>query len=510
MDGFNCMNCGYWPCDDEGRCHVKPAAWYCGCDDDEETEIWMDAFKKNTMAMLSSYYEGDIVYDSNHSCSAVATLPNGKIVLALPHNSQIGGKLVLVDTSVTPNHFTWYDVNIGHCNSMTWDNKNKKLIITPMFRTGTKNNWYDIIEITFNNINDVDPTITVENVDTGIYSWVFMGVAYNYADQKVYLARWGGREIYTWENHKAIKFMNLLGSFADNTDVAYNQGFAVKGDELYLSHARGYIGVYSRLTGEHIREWMLSKEDHCGFYFFGELEDFDFDKNGNLFAARYVTLPGNKVDYFYTYIATDRVMVPHPHAANSAANWTFYLWDNHTDSKGKTWYDNDTFKNDWTHVKHPSQLCIIGAKFNMVNKLEIDSAKDLGVVSINLPLLIFITKMKCQQLEISSDVSLYSAVAGANIEFTHAATQTWSIFLNRIAFLRLINHDKHNLTFTTPNGILGVRIDDFLPMLANRANLIINGTSTYDTPTLFEIGGNTYTNVMGFFIGMNQVDVWTP
>ena len=497
MDGFNCMNCGYWPCDDEGRCHVKPAAWYCG-GGDEEDSIWNDAFKKNTMALLSSYYEGDVIYDNNHSCSAIATLPNGKIVMALPHNSQIGGKLVLVDTSVTPNHFTWYDVDMGHANGMTWDNKNKKLIITPMYRTGTSNNWYDIIEITFSNINDTDPTITVENVDTGIYSWLFMGVAYSYADNKVYLTRWGGREIYIWENHKATKYMDLLGSFADNTSIAYNQGFAVKGDEFYLSHAKGYIGVYSRLTGEHIREWLLSKEDLNGFYFFGELEDFDFDKDGSLFAARYVTLPGNKVDCFYTYIPTDRVMVPHPQGANSAANWTFYL-DNEK---------HDTFKNNWTHIKDPNQLDIIGSKYNQVNRLSINCTYDLGIVSLNLPILLNITKMICKQLEISADVTLYSAVSGANIEFTHPSTQTWSIFLSRIAFLRLINHEGNNLTFTTPNGILGVRIDDFLPMLANRANLIINGTSTYTDPTKLEIGGNTYQEVRGFYVGMNQVDVW--
>ena len=505
--GRNCMSCGYWPCDDEGHCHIKPAAWYCGGDTDPD---WETEYKKNTMAMLSSYYEGDIIYDTNHSCSAVATLPNGKVVMALPHNSQIGGKLLLVDTSVTPNHFTWYDVNIGHCNSMTWDDKNKKLIIVPMYKTGTTGDWTDIIEITFNNIDAVDPTITVSNYDTG-FSWLFMGVAYSYSDNKVYLMRWGGREVYTWENHKAEYFCNLLGDWVStHTNVAYNQGFAVYEDCFYISHAKGYIGVYSRLTGEHIREWLLSKEDFNGFYFFGELEDFDFDKNGNLYAARFVTLPGGKIDCFYTYIPTDKVFVAHPHVANSAANWTFYLWDGHTDSKGKTWYDNDTFKNDWTHIKHPSQLCIIGSKFNMVNKLEIDSAVSLGVVSINLPLLMFITKMKCQQLEISSEVSLYSAVDGANIEFTHESTKTWSIFLNRLAFLRLINHDGHNLTFTTPNGILGIRIDDFLPMIANRANLIINGTTTYSDPTKFEIGGNTYANVMGFFIGMNQVDVWTP
>ena len=497
MDGFNCMKCGYWPCDLEpGQCPIKPAAWYCGCGDDEETEIWNDAFKKNTVAMLSSYYEGDIIYDNNHSCSAVATLPNGKIVMALPHNSQIGGKLLLVNP--TNNHYTWYDANIGHANSMTWDNKNKKLIINPMYKTGTSTEWKEIIEITFSDIDATDPTIAVETYKTGM-NWLFMGVAYSYSDNKVYLMRWGGREVYTWENHTPVYFCNLLGDWvSDHTDVAYNQGFAVHEDCFYISHAKGYIGVYSRLTGEHIREWLISKEDFNGFYFFGELEDFDFDKNGNLFAARYVVLPGSKIDAFYTYIPTNKVLVAHPQGANSAANWTFYL-DNEK---------HDTFKNNWTHIKDPNQLDIIGSKYNQVNKLSINCTYDLGIVSLNLPILLNITKMVCKQLEISADVSLYSAVSGANIEFTHPSTQTWSIFLSRIAFLRLINHEGNNLTFTTPNGILGVRIDDYLPMLANRANLIINGSSTYGNPTLFEIGGNTYAEVRGFYVGMNQVDVW--
>lgn len=499
MDGFNCMKCGYWPCDLEpGQCPIKPTAWYCGCGgDDEETEIWNDAFKQNTMAMLSSYYEGDIIYDNNHSCSAVATLPNGKVVMALPHNSQIGGKLVLVNPA--NNHYTWYDVNIGHCNSMTWDNKNKKLIINPMYRTGTSNPWYEIIEITFSDIEALDPTITVNTYDTGM-NWLFMGVAYSYSDSKVYLIRWGGREVYTWENHKPVYYCNLLANWVDeHNDVAYNQGFAVIEDCFYISHAKGYIGVYSRLTGEHIREWMLSKEDYNGFYFFGELEDFDFDRNGNLFAARFVTLPGGKIDAFYTYIPLDKVLVPHPHGANSVANWTFYLDDE----------KHDTFKNNWTHIKDPNQLCIIGSKYNQVNKLDINCTADLGVVSINLPILLNITKMICTRLEIASEVTLYAAVSGANIEFTHAASQTWSIFLNRIAFLRLINHDGNNLTFTTPNSILGIRIDDFLPMIANRANLVINGTNTYTDPTLLEIGGNTYAEVRGFYVGSNQVDAWT-
>ena len=492
--GRNCMSCGYWPCDDEGHCHVKPAAWYCGGDSDPN---WETEYKKNTMAMLSSYYEGDIIYDNNHSCSAVATLPNGKVVMALPHNSQIGGKLLLVNPS--NNHYTWYDVDLGHANSMTWDNKNKKLIINPMYKTGTTNPWYQIIEITFDDIDATDPTITVETYDTGM-NWLFMGVAYSYADNKVYLMRWGGREVYTWENHKPVYYCNLLGNWvSEHTDVAYNQGFAVYEDCLYISHAKGYIGVYSRLTGEHIREWLISKEDYNGFYFFGELEDFDFDQNGKLFAARYVVLPGSKINAFYTYIPTDRVLVAHPHGANSAANWTFYLDDT----------KRVTFKNNWTHIKDPNQLCIIGSKYNQVNKLDINCTEDLGVVSLNLPIVLNITKLKCTRLEISSEVTLYSAASGANIEFTHAANQTWSIFLNRLAFLRLINHDGNNLTFTTPNGILGIRIDDFLPMIANRANLIINGTSTYTDPTKLEIGGNTYANVRGFYVGMNQIDVWS-
>lgn len=493
--GRNCMSCGYWPCDDEGHCHVKPASWYCGSDKDPD---WETEYKKNTVAMLSSYYEGDIIYDTNHSCSAVATLPNGKIVMALPHNSQIGGKLVLVDPIA--NHYTWFDVDMGHANSMTWDNKNEKLIITPMYKYGTSTNWYDIIEITFDDINATDPTITVETYDTGISAWVFMGVAYSYSDDKVYLVRWGGREVYTWENHKPVYYCNLLGNFVDEHNAsAYNQGFAVYEDCFYLSHAKGYIGVYSRLTGEHIREWLLSKEDFNGFYFFGELEDFDFDQDGNLFAARYVTLPGGKIDCFYTYIPTDKVLVSHPHGANSAANWTFYLDDT----------KRSTFKNNWTHIKDPNQLDIIGSKYNQVNKLDINCTEDLGVVSLNLPILLNITKMVCKQLEISSDVSLYAAVSGANIEFTHADSQTWDIFLNRIATLRVINHSGYNMTFTTPQSNLSIRIDDFMPMTIMRANIIVNGTNSYSDPTVFSLGGNTYAEVRGFYVGMNQVDAWS-
>lgn len=474
-------------------CRYKKANWYCeGCLPDtiqaEDTEL-----RKNGISQAPCIYEGDIIIDSNHHLSGIATLPDGRIVMVCPTNPNVASTnhsndgLIYIVTDNT--HWTSYEVPIGHGNGVTWDNKRDKLLITPLFDYSggvTNQAWPVVIEY---NLSDITHPTYVNA------PYNFMSIAHNNVDGLTYVTRWGGGDIYTYDG---VSFSKVVTLQLPNGTRSYNQGFAVNGDYCYISDSNNYFGCYNLRTGEHIREFYLDQYDNQGWYNLGELEDFDFDKNGNLYAARYTYLSGYHTDAFYTYIPLDTFRVNPPYQGYGLKNWTFSI-NNNTIS---------TFKNNFTTIKHLEQLNMFLSNREMIKSVSCNFTTDIGEVDLGVDIVINLTNLKCKWLHTAKQLIISTATADNLLQFT-GTTSAKDLAVLRGGSLKLLNSNG-NINVTTNKEVLDIRIDTFIPEIFIRANMIINGTSTYSDGSVFSIGEVSPGNdIRGIYVGHTKIYQFT-
>lgn len=454
-------------------CNRKCASWYCEGVLPEENVSTDEALRQNGISMAPSIYEGDLIEDTNHHLSGVVTLPDGRIIMVFPTNGDVAasahsnkGKIAIIEDNT---HWTIYNnITLGHANGVTYDNKRGKLLITPLFDYSggrTDQSWPVVLEFDVDNIT-AEPTVV-----NAPYN--FMGIAYNYVTQLTYVTRWGGGDIYTYDGTGFNKLVTLI---LPSDTRSYNQGFAASGDYCYISDSNNYFGVYSLKDGAHIKEFFLDQYDQQGWYNLGELEDFDFDKNGNLYAARFSHLSGYHIDAFYTYIPLDTYKVNPNYQGYGLKNWTFSI--NNT-SIG-------TFKNSFVTMKHLEQINMFGSNRNMVKSVNCNFTTDIGMVDLGVDVVLNVTQIKCSKINTTKQLILSSATEDNLCTFTHT-DEGADLGLLRGAELKLLNTEG-NLNFSVPDSPLNIRIDAWLPFICIRANVIVNGTNSYEDGSVVQIG----------------------
>ena len=474
-------------------CNKKRASWYCEGVLPQETVGKDTGLRENGMSQVPAIYEGDIILDPNHHCSAVVTIPDGRIVMICPTNANVAaanrdndGLLYIIADNT---HWASYQVPLGHANGATWDNKRGKLLITPLFDYSnglTNQAWPCVIEYDLTDITHPTYVTTPYN---------FMSLGYNYIDGITYLTRWGGGDIYTYDGRNCDYYITITKPSGTRN---YNQGFAVNGDYCYISDANNYFGCYNLRTGDHVKEFFLDQYDSQGWYNFGELEDFDFDKDGNLFAARYTYLSGYHVDAFYTYIPLEVYKVNPVYQGYGLKNWTFSI------SNGSI----GTFKNSFTTMKHLEQLNMFCGNNAMVKSVSCNFTVDIGEVDLGVDIVINLTHIKCKWLHTTGKLIISSATADNLCEFTvTGAVKPLAVLRN--GSLKLLNTEG-TLKFTTTGDVLDIRIDTFIPHIDIRANIIVNGTTTYSDGSVFQIGETSPGNdIRGVYVGKTRIYQFT-
>ena len=474
-------------------CNKKRASWYCEGVLPQETVGKDNGLRENGISQAPAVYEGDIILDQNHHCSAVVTIPDGRIVMICPTNPTVAaanrnnnGLLYIIADNT---HWASYEVPLGHANGATWDNKRGKLLITPLFDYSgglTNQSWPCVIEFNLEDITHPTYVTTPYN---------FMSIGYNYIDGITYLTRWGGGDIYTYDGRNCDYYITITKPSGTRS---YNQGFAVNGDYCYISDSNNYFGCYNLRTGDHVKEFFVTQYDSQGWYNLGELEDFDFDKDGNLFAARYTYLSGYHTDAFYSYIPLEAYKVDPAYQGYGLKNWTFSI--NNTTI--------GTFKNSFTTMKHLEQLNMFCGNNAMVKSVNCNFTVDIGEVDLGVDIVINLTNLKCKWLHTTGKLIISSATADNLCAFT-ATGGAKPLAVLRNGSLKLLNTEG-TLKFTTTYDALDIRIDTFIPHIDIRANILVNGTSTYSSSTVFTIGEVSPGNdIRGVYVGKTRIYQFT-
>ena len=474
-------------------CNKKRASWYCEGVLPQETVGKDTGLRENGISQAPAIYEGDIILDKDHHCSAVVTIPDGRIVMICPTNATVAaanrnnnGLLYIIADNT---HWASYEVPLGHGNGATWDNKRGKLLITPLFDYSnglTNQAWPCVIEYNLTDITHPTYVTTPYN---------FMSIGYNYIDGITYLTRWGGGDIYTYDGRNCDYYITITKPSGTRN---YNQGFAVNGDYCYISDANNYFGCYNLRTGDHVKEFFVSQYDNQGWYNLGELEDFDFDKDGNLFAARYTYLSGYHIDAFYAYIPLEVYKVDPSYQGYGLKNWTFYI--NNTTI--------GTFKNSFTSMKHLEQLNMFCGNNAMVKSVNCNFTVDIGEVDLGVDIVINLTNLKCKWLHTTGKLIISSATSDNLCAFT-ATGGLKPLAVLRNGSLKLLNTEG-TLKFTTTYDALDIRIDTFIPHIDIRANIIVNGTTTYSSSTVFTIGEvSPGADIRGVYVGKTRIYQFT-
>lgn len=177
---------------------------------------------------------------------------------------------------------------VGHGNSIAYDPLQNRVYIAPIWDTsgGTEAPAFYLYayDSEMNYIGKLN-TLTVA-----------MGVSYDQAQNKLY---------YYDYNHKIYVYDYTMETWThistvDMTDVtenevygrSYNQDFTVYDGMFYISSPYGNIifGEIKPITSKPIESYILIPMDSFERFFLGELEGFEFDENGHLFAISYVKL----------------------------------------------------------------------------------------------------------------------------------------------------------------------------------------------------------------------------
>lgn len=476
MDACNC-------------CNKKKAEWYCEGILPEEHKDAIDAdLRSFNMGLWPSIYEGDIVLSSNYHLSGVTKKEDTTYMLVAPTDSYAAsqrdnkGLIYAFENNTIVNGFP-KSIIVGHGNGFTYDAKNDKFLIAPIwtYTGGSHVDWPVIIEY---------------NSDFSSYeikatSNLLMSIAYNHIDEVVYGCNWG-HEIFVYSGGNTTKLTDIKIPFTINYEL--NQGFAVKGNYFLISSADNQILIGKLSTGEVFMERDVYNIDYSRAYQLGELEDFDFTASGELLAARFVNLDSHWIDAICTTIIYDHSVNAHPfdNYALTNASWTI------TDASVAA------FKNTFTTCKHPVQMNIFSNTATHPSRLNINSSVDFGSFDLSCDLVINITgNLTVAHIGAYRRLVINNDVSGATL--TVSGTNSNVIQITRLSDLSFTGSENISI-INAVNNIFGIRFDAYQPYIKIRSNMIINGVSTFTNGSRLHIGDIACENdVRGLYIGSNRI-----
>lgn len=266
-----------------------------------------------TNGPIMPIYIGDYIISTNYLPSSIVKVGNYFYVLNAPSNSYAStnntevGKLKVFDVSTNSEVTSMAkDIIVAHANSMCYYPAENAFYVTPSH--------------TYENGTVVYPTTIYKyNIDFSERTVIDVGmtasaIAYDYVTGNMYyrthISKYS-QAIYkyvdgSWELYTTIDLTGIGDTYiiSSVTNRSYNQDFAVKDNVFYLSSPHGNI-AYGELTEGTCRpvgQYNLSNIDLGYQYRIGELEGFEFDEDGHLYAIQYTSLTGNCMNGFVTEI----------------------------------------------------------------------------------------------------------------------------------------------------------------------------------------------------------------
>lgn len=188
------------------------------------------------------------------------------------------------------------DLNVGHCNSVAYDPKLQRFIIAPVFTylNGQRDRNNTLITYTedFSSMGSISMPTNIMGVSYDPVKENLYALGY---DNNVYKFNYGTA---LFELYCGIDFNNIASSFSGTQ--TYNQDFAVYNDQFYISAPRGNVltGMLTERTSVIKYGFNVGHACSNNNYYLGELEGFEFDENGHLFASMYTTLTGSLYNAF--------------------------------------------------------------------------------------------------------------------------------------------------------------------------------------------------------------------
>lgn len=210
---------------------------------------------------------------------------------------------------------------IGHANSVAFDGTYVYIVPEWSYTVVDDTPTETPVKILYK-YNDQMEYVGTEEIPTDSDSLI--GVSYDSKNSKLYCYTWN-RKIYikednNWTYYSTIDMTNIKVSditynceAANGTARSYNQDFAVYDGKFYLSSPSAVIisGVITEGTTYATEDYIVSHADIQYRFNLGELEGFEFDNKGHLYATMYSGLyDGNNCFIVELPIGTCKVNAP--------------------------------------------------------------------------------------------------------------------------------------------------------------------------------------------------------
>lgn len=467
-----------------------------------------------TNALVPSQYSGDIIFDANFHCSACVVNSDLKLayLLLAPRasyaiaNTSDNGSIQVWDLSANT-YVTSYTVKAGHGNSMCYDPDNEKLYIVPLYTytSGSETAVRKIYSYGLSNTTGILDTASFAEMDIPADDVSVFGITFNNTDDAslrgVYFIT------YNYQIYKMNADGNSYSTFYNPLDLNQSkdfgandaeQGLAAKGARFYVTSARGKIFAFNvkLVTGQlpikRIFTKFISDFDIATNRPFGEIQDLEFAKDGNLYAASTLTLVKiNSTDYagaeegYLIRILLEGISRGERYSQRFQ---TRYAITNNTYSI--TTSSVGMFHNNYTEIKHPAQINYF-AKIDCVDCLKIDTYEYFRKIVFTVPVAINVPangKFYFGQIEAQNgQIEIEVASGGKLILSTDYETAFYAVRNGAFAFggdaitMDNLSGSDVKVIPSLTKALTKVRE---LPVLVNSADFVI-GTSAIDTAGIY-------------------------
>lgn len=302
------------------------------------------------------------------------------------------GKVIAYDCTRDGNYKLWEKSvpNLYHANSVCYNSDGGFYAVAPSDDTY----FISLYDKNWNYIGKLDTP-----------GFVPFGVSYDHINNKAYwMAKRGGMIHYGTFTATQFEYIGTFDIKLPSEYIGSNplQDFAVNDGKFYISSPYGYIAIGFIDDGITRAYRTLDNYDYANYRRLGELEGWEFDEFGDLYAAHAVYIQGagsnrnanSIIDFTVTCVATNELS-QRPIMTFEETDFTFNFTDR-TAAKFRTWI---------TELKHPAQLNLF-EDTTRVKKLNFDYHNDIGFWVVDQPLVIDVKYLDFTQLYVRQPITL--------------------------------------------------------------------------------------------------------
>lgn len=494
------------------KCCIKPVRGYCDCGSPEPTPVDVSS-RLTAMGVVPSCYVGDIMTNQNERIASGCVYKDGKmytLMIRPNQNSDTEGYVYIHDTAT--NHLVDIKTvaHVEHGNGFCWDDVRKEFIIAPVFIGSTsasgRNYTLTICNEDFSSVRSL--AIKDENgVEINA-----MSVTFDWEERKTY--------VYAYKNHTIYEYTGS-GTLTKISNVNYdyhgydmNQGFAVRNGIYYLSSPKANFIIGDVKTGTIFGEKCVDSMDNMNFRMLGELEDWEFSKDGILFAPRDTIVlssakEGGVQPFAISYITAVAVVdEKFPEWISGSGTWDKYSEAYRMGNFSFTLNSTNDFWISYNNVRRPEQISVynLNARDTEGITLVISGTHDysytaLGIVKDMQVQLNAGCKLKTQRFVMFKHLDLRCMDATNEVEFTAAAAH---FDAERIGSLTISG--PGTLVTKVPGEKLNITVAYHRPLMTINATPKVNNNWAGQYIVIGDIVNDHYYNdCKGGFIGTQKI-----